>query len=104
MLMKLTHGVGNIDIVYTIGNQRKKGISLPKNESNQTDTFIVLLQCPRKGIDQAKETFLTSQLGAIHLIQRCPTLLLRSPQLWRINKAIRHIFFEIAEKHLQCLI
>jgi len=67
--MKLTHGVGNIDIVYTIGNQRKKGISLPKNESNQTDTFFVLLRCPRKGIDQAKENFLTSQLGAIQKIR-----------------------------------
>ena len=26
------------------------------------------------------------------LKQRCPTIFLRSPQLWRINKAIRHIF------------
>jgi len=24
--------------------------------------------------------------------QQCPTVYLRSPQLWRINKAIRHIF------------
>jgi len=36
----------------------------------------------------------------IILDQRCPTVFLCSPQLWRINKAVRHIFYGIAKEHL----
>jgi len=32
--------------------------------------------------------------------QRCPTVFLCLPQLWRMNKAIRHILYDIVKEHL----
>jgi len=47
-----------------------------------------------------KPSLRTPRLRTYALVQRCPTVFSRSPQLWRVNISIRHIFKDTTKSPL----